>query len=60
MQSAWASERAMDLLAARLGIDPLELRRRNLLRDGDVYCTGEIMHDVHFEECLEAAADAVG
>ncbi len=58
-QSVWASERAMDLLAQRLGLSPLELRRRNLLRDGDRFATGELMHDVHFEECLQAAADAV-
>ena len=59
-QSVWASERAMDLLAERLDMSPLELRRRNLLRDGDRFATGEVMHDVHFEECLQAAADAVG
>src|SRR5947209_6261729 len=35
MQSAWASERTMDLLAEKLGLDPLELRLRNVLRDGD-------------------------
>jgi CO/xanthine dehydrogenase Mo-binding subunit len=40
-------------------MSPLELRRRNLLRDGDVFATGEVMHDVHFEDCLQAAADAV-
>jgi CO/xanthine dehydrogenase Mo-binding subunit len=56
----WASERAMDMLAARLGMSPLALRRRNLLRDGDRFATGEVMDDVHFEECLQAAADAVG
>jgi CO/xanthine dehydrogenase Mo-binding subunit len=60
MQSAWASERAMDLLADRLGLDPLDLRLKNLLREGDRYCTGETMHDVHYAECLEAAAAAVG
>jgi CO/xanthine dehydrogenase Mo-binding subunit len=60
MQSVWASERAMDLLAARLEMSPLELRRKNLLHDGDAFATGEVMHDVHFEECLQAAADAVG
>ncbi|HEX2415809.1 MAG TPA: xanthine dehydrogenase family protein molybdopterin-binding subunit [Thermoleophilaceae bacterium] len=58
-QSVWASERAMDLLAERLGMSPLELRRRNLLHDGDRFATGEVMHDVHFDECLQAAADAV-
>jgi len=60
MQSVWASERTMDALAEELGMSPLELRRRNLLRDGDVFATGEVMHDVHFEECLDAAARAVG
>jgi CO/xanthine dehydrogenase Mo-binding subunit len=60
MQSAWARERAVDLLAERLGLDPLALRLRNVLRDGDEYCTGETMHDVHFAECLEAAAAAIG
>jgi CO/xanthine dehydrogenase Mo-binding subunit len=60
MQSVWASERTMDVLAQRLEMSPLELRRRNLLRDGDVFATGEVMHDVHFEDCLQAAADAVG
>jgi CO/xanthine dehydrogenase Mo-binding subunit len=58
-QAAWASERALDLLAERLRMDPLELRLANLLRDGDVFCTGEVMHDVQFAECLERAAAAV-
>jgi CO/xanthine dehydrogenase Mo-binding subunit len=60
MQSIWASERTMDLVAARLGMSPLELRRRNLLRDGDAYATGEVMHDTCFEELLDRAAAAVG
>lgn len=60
MQAVWASERTMDLLAARLGMDPLALRLKNLLVDGDHYCTGEVLHDVHFAECVQAAADAVG
>jgi CO/xanthine dehydrogenase Mo-binding subunit len=60
MQSTWASERAMDALAEALELDPLELRLRNVLRDGDRYCTGETMHDVRFAECLQAAAEAIG
>jgi CO/xanthine dehydrogenase Mo-binding subunit len=59
MQSIWASERTMDLLAAKLELSPLELRRRNLLRDGDTYATGETMHDTCFEELLDRAAAAV-
>jgi CO/xanthine dehydrogenase Mo-binding subunit len=60
MQTVWASERAMDMLAERLEVDPLELRLQNLLRDGDRYATGEELHDVRFAECLEAAASAIG
>ena len=48
----------MDMLAERLGIDPLELRLKNVLRDGDTFCTGETVHDVHFADCLERAAAA--
>src|SRR5207247_6956331 len=53
MQAVWASERAMDILAARLDIDPLELRLKNVLVDGERFCTGEAMHDVHFSVCIK-------
>lgn len=59
-QAVWASESLMDRLADRLGVDPLELRLRNVLRDGDMFCTGETVHDVHFADCLERAAEAIG
>ncbi len=55
----WASERMMDIAADALGLDPLEFRLRNLLHDGDQFATGETLHDVHFQECLEAAARAI-
>ncbi|MEZ4699953.1 MAG: xanthine dehydrogenase family protein molybdopterin-binding subunit [Rhodothermales bacterium] len=60
MQCIWASERLMDMLAHKLGMDPLELRLKNILREGDTYCTGETMHDVAFEECLRRSAEAIG
>lgn len=60
MQSVWASERVVDLMADELGIDAVELRRQNLLVEGDTFCTGEVMHDAHFEELLDDAARAVG
>ena len=59
MQSVWASERVVDMMADQLGIDAVELRRQNLLREGDTFCTGEVMHDAHFEELLDDAAAAV-
>jgi CO/xanthine dehydrogenase Mo-binding subunit len=59
MQAVWASERTMDILARRLSLDPLELRLKNVLVDGNTFCTGEVMHDVHFIECLKAVADKI-
>ena len=41
---ATAHERQMDRIAEKLGIDPLELRLKNVLQNGDVGITGEIMH----------------
>jgi CO/xanthine dehydrogenase Mo-binding subunit len=59
-QAAWASEQCVDLLAERLGVDPLRLRLQNVLRDGDRFATGEIMHDFRVAECLESAARQIG
>lgn len=59
-QVCLAYESQLDDIAVDLGIDPVELRRRNLLQDGDVYATGEVMHDAHFCELVDAAAAAVG
>lgn len=59
-QVCFAYESQMDDIAADLGIDPVELRRRNLLRDGDEHATGETMHDVHFVDLVDDAAHAIG
>ena len=34
-QACWAVEQHNDVVAARVGLDPVEFRRRNLVRDGD-------------------------
>lgn len=44
-QSQFALERHMDVIAHRLGIDPVELRRRNLIRDGQSTSTGQVIED---------------
>ena len=46
----------MDLIAERLGMDPLELRLKNVLRNGDTGITGESMQTMAVAECLEGAA----
>jgi CO/xanthine dehydrogenase Mo-binding subunit len=59
-QAAWAYETQMDMIAERLGLDPLEVRMRNLLVDGDTFATGETVGDCHFRELLVDAAAHVG
>jgi CO/xanthine dehydrogenase Mo-binding subunit len=55
LQAAWASESQIDLIAERLGIDPVELRLRSLVGEGDALVTGERLHGVYFDRLLEAA-----
>jgi CO/xanthine dehydrogenase Mo-binding subunit len=59
-QGAWAFESQMDMIAERLSLDPVEVRCRNLLRDGQQFATGETVHDVHFAELLTRAVHAIG
>lgn len=58
-QVCLAYECQLDEIAADLGLDAVELRRRNVLRDGDEYATGEEMHDMHYEELLEDLAEGI-
>src|SRR5690348_4722222 len=44
-QSQFAGERHMDVIAATVGIDPVDLRRVNLLRDGQTTATGQVIRD---------------
>ncbi|MBI2368729.1 MAG: xanthine dehydrogenase family protein molybdopterin-binding subunit [Deltaproteobacteria bacterium] len=55
----FALESQMDLLAHRLGIDPVELRLRNAYRTGDALNEGKAMGPTGLVECIERAAAAV-
>jgi 2-furoyl-CoA dehydrogenase large subunit len=58
-----ALERTMDVAAGRLGLDPAELRRRNLLREGDFPYrtpTGGLYDSGDYEGCLDDALELVG
>ncbi len=59
-QAAWAGERQVDEIAAALGIDPIEFRRRNLVVDGDRLPNGDLVTDAHWLGCLEAALEGDG
>ncbi len=56
-QSAFAIESMMDMLAERLGMDPVALRRKNALRVGSVTSTGQVLREsVGLLECIERVA----
>ncbi|HEX2574450.1 MAG TPA: xanthine dehydrogenase family protein molybdopterin-binding subunit [Polyangia bacterium] len=55
-QSQFAAEVQMDRIAEELGMDPVELRRKNLLRLGDATATGQVLREsVSAEEVLDRA-----
>jgi CO/xanthine dehydrogenase Mo-binding subunit len=57
-QVAWAHESQMDIIAHKLGMDPLELRLKNAVEEGDISPTGQqILHSVGLKECLEKTAE---
>ncbi|MBM3223411.1 MAG: xanthine dehydrogenase family protein, partial [Candidatus Tectomicrobia bacterium] len=59
-QSIFAAEAQLDLVARELGIDPYDLRMRNIIRDGDISPLGHHWHNVMGARTLEAAAQAAG
>ncbi|MEW6673949.1 MAG: xanthine dehydrogenase family protein molybdopterin-binding subunit [Thermodesulfobacteriota bacterium] len=59
-QVAWAHESQMDIIAAKLGINPVEIRLKNAVREGDISPTGQqILNSVGLTECIQKAAAGV-
>ena len=65
-QMIFAIESAMDELAAGIGMDPLEFRRRNMVREGDDMLSthSEPEEDVHYgsyglDQCTRLVQDAL-
>jgi CO/xanthine dehydrogenase Mo-binding subunit len=56
-QTAWAYECHIDIIAEALGIDKLEIRRKNLLRNGRPQASGTIVQDAAIGEALEHVAN---
>lgn len=58
----WGLERHMELVAQTIGMDPLEFRRKNLLKPGSLTLTGEAIteHNGDVRKCLDSVARAIG
>jgi len=59
-QFTWAYESQMDEIARALGMDPVELRLRNLLRPGEVFMEGDRPCDADFPGDLRRLVQAAG
>lgn len=59
-QAHFAAESQMDILAHELGLDALELRRRNALRVGSVTATGQVLREsVGLVRTMDKVAQAI-
>lgn len=59
-QGVFAIESALEALAAHLGLDPLEARRRNLYREGQATPYGQPVKDVRLAALLDRVRDLSG
>jgi CO/xanthine dehydrogenase Mo-binding subunit len=60
-QALFMAETQMNKLAEKLGIDPVEIRLKNALRDGDTMGVGTpAPNPVSIVQCIEAARDKFG
>lgn len=59
-QLVWAYECQADMIAYKLGMDPLEFRRKNVLRNGRPHATGTVVYDTGTVEVLEKVAERIG
>lgn len=60
VQSTWASESQIDMIARRLNVDPLAFRQENLLSRGEDYLPGDTPVDCDLERGLGDVAAAIG
>jgi CO/xanthine dehydrogenase Mo-binding subunit len=60
-QASFTAEMQMNLLAEKLGMDPVEIRRRNLLREGALLSVGTpLPKGVTIDKVVDQCAEAVG
>lgn len=59
-QANYAHESQLDMIARRIGIDPLEFRLNNLLKPGEPYLKADTPIDSDFAAGLRTAASRIG
>jgi CO/xanthine dehydrogenase Mo-binding subunit len=59
-QGFFANESQLDIVARKLGMDPAEFKRKNMLRDGDETPIGGHISHIRGQEALEKAIQLAG
>lgn len=55
-QSLFALERHIDVIAKHIGMDPIEFRRKNFIKEGDTLATGQVVKEkVDYDALLNLA-----
>src|SRR6185295_477185 len=52
-QLVWAYESHTDMMARALKLDPVEFRRKNLMREGRLHATGQVVDDAPLEKVMD-------
>jgi CO/xanthine dehydrogenase Mo-binding subunit len=59
-QACWAIESHTDEVAAAIGMDPVEFRRRNAVDTGDEGPSGQTYDEIGLRRCIDAAVANIG
>src|SRR5680860_1572933 len=59
-QARFAIERQLDLIAERIGMDPVDIRVRNAIKEGEEHPAGFIINTCGFGDSVVEAAKAIG
>ncbi|MBI4331161.1 MAG: xanthine dehydrogenase family protein molybdopterin-binding subunit [Chloroflexi bacterium] len=56
----WPVEQQMDIIAEKLGLDPVLVRKRNILNEGERDVSGMLTRSIGVGECLDRVAEFIG
>ncbi len=56
----WGIERQLEEIARELNMDPLEVRLINGMKEGSTTASGQVVHHVGFDKCLNVVAEKIG
>ncbi len=58
-QGCWACESHTDELAAAIGMDPVEFRKKNGIHTGATGVVGQVYDEIGLQQCIDAAVETI-